>query len=191
MSFVQTYKKYFTTIGLIWAGCFILFIFAYMIVLAPQRKNKKEVENRLSETKRMHDSAINAAKEETKIKLNEEINNLRSKVKDFIIEFEESPNLTFDISQLAKENKVDSFNIKTQEQRRGSAQVDLKYLRENNINISFEGDFNQFATLLNALERHRPVVFIDNFKITRSREVNVGHKASMNLAVLVRKRQES
>lgn len=190
MSFIETYRKYFTTVGLIWAGCLIVYIFTYVIVLAPQRKSKKEIESKLSETKRLYDSAINASKEETKISLNEEINNLRSKVKDFIIEFEESANLTFDISQLAKERQVDSFNIKTQENSRASAQVDLKYLRENKININFEGDFNQFASLLNALERHRPVVFVDNFKVLRSREVNTGHKASMNLAVLVRKKEE-
>ena len=191
MSFIKTYRKHFTTVGLIWAGCLILFVLAYIIVFAPQRKSKKQVENQLAETQRMYDSAINATKEETKIRLNEEIENLQAKLKDFAIEFEESANLTFDISQLANEKKVDSFSIKDQENRRGFAGAELEHLRENHINISFEGGFNQFAAFLNALERHHPVVFVDNFRITRSRQEDKGNKVDMKLAVLVRKRQDS
>ena len=191
MSFIKTYRKHFTTVGLIWAGCLILFVFAYIIVFAPQRKSKKQVQNQLAETQRMYDSAINATKEETKIRLKEEIENLQAKLKDFVIEFEESANLTFDISQLANEKKVDSFSIKDQENRRGFAGAELEHLRENHINISFEGGFNQFAAFLNALERHRPVVFVDNFRITRSRQEDKGNKVDMKLAVLVRKRQDS
>ena len=191
MSFIKTYRKHFTTVGLIWAGCLILFVFAYIIVLAPQRKSKKQVENQLAETQRMYDSAINATKEETKIRLKEEIENLQAKLKDFVIELEESANLTFDISQLASEKKVNSFSIKDQENRRGFAGAELEHLRENYINISFEGSFNQFAAFLNALERHRPVVFVNNFIITRSRQEGKGNKVDMKLAVLARKRQDS
>ena len=191
MSFIKTYRKHFTTVGLIWAGCLILFAFAYIIVLAPQRKSKKQVQNQLAESQRMYDSAINATKEETKIRLKEEIENVQAKLKDFVIELEESANLTFDISQIANEKKVDSFSIKDQENHRGSAGAELEHLRENYINISFEGGFNQFAAFLNALERHRPVVFVDNFRITRSRQEDKGNKVDMKLAVLVRKRQDS
>ena len=191
MSFIKTYRKHFTTVGLIWAGCLILFVFAYIIVLAPQRKSKKQVRRQLAETQRMYDSAINATKEETKIRLKEEIENLHAKLKDFVIELEESANLTFDISQLANEKKVDSFSIKDQESYRGSAGAELEHLRENYINISFAGGFNQFAAFLNALERHRPVVFVNNFRIIRSRQEDKGNKVDIKLAVLVRKRQDS
>ena len=190
MSFIKTYRKLFTTVGLIWAGCLILFVFAYMIALAPQLKSKKQVRRQLAETKRIYDSAIQANKEDTKIRLKEEIKNLQNKLNDFVIEFEDSANLIFDISQIANEKKVDSFSIGTADDRRGSAGVDLKYLRENNINISFEGSFNQFATFLNTLERHRPVVFVDNFKIKRSQKEKSGHKVDMKLAVIMRKRQD-
>lgn len=191
MSLIKTYRKHFTTVALVWAGSLILSLFAYMIVLAPQRKSKKQVENHLAETKQMYDSAIKSTQEETKIRLNEEIENLQDRLKDFVIEFEDSANLIFDISRIANEKKVDSFSIKTQEDYRGSTGVELKHLCENRINLSFAGSFNQFATFLNTLERHRPVVFVDNFKITRSKQGNSGHKVNMNLAVFMRKRQDS
>jgi len=184
---MKIYRKYFATGALIWAGCFILFLFVYMIVLAPQKKSRKQAENQLAEKKRIYNSALKATQEETRIWLNEQIENLRSKLNGFVIDFEDSANLTFDISQIANEKKLGSFSIKGKDTSKGSA--DFKYLSENHIDVGFTAAFNQFATFLSALERHWPVIFVDSFKITRSRRNEPGHKVNMGLAVFVRKRQ--
>lgn len=187
-------KKYFKTVALIWAGCFVLFFFVYMYVLAPQNKTKKQVERQLAEKKQMYESAVKAAQEKTKTQLREQIEQLRNKLKGFVVDFEDSANLTLDISQIAGERKVASFSIKGgkgKNNRRGSEIPGCKHIFENYINISFAAGFNQFAALLNALERHRPVVFVDKFKITRSVQGDSGHPVGMDLAVFVRKRQDS
>ena len=191
MSFINTHKKYLTVVGLIWAGCFILFLFSYIVLLSPQFKHKKSVENQLSEIKHKYETAVKATQEETKIKTNENINKLQNRIKDFVVATEDAANLTFDISQVATEKKVGSFNIKMQENKRGSTAVDLKYLKESQIDVGFEGDFTQFATFLNAMERHRPVVFVDNFKIIRSAMADSNHRVIMKLAVFIGKQQES
>ena len=46
---------------------------------------------------------------------------------------------------------------------------------------------DKFAAFLNALERSRPVIFIDKFQIIRSRDSNSNHTVDMKLAVLVGK----
>ncbi|MHC4543683.1 MAG: GspMb/PilO family protein [Planctomycetota bacterium] len=188
---LKTYRKYFTIVAVIWAGCLIPFALIFVIALAPQQKSKRQIENQLAGMKQTYDSAKKAGQEETKTKQKEEIENLRNQVKDFMVDFEDSANVTFDISQIANEKKVSSFSIKMQEGNKEAARTDLKHLQENQINISFEGDFNQFATFLNALERHRPVVFVDKFKIARSQREDTGHKVNMRLAVFVRKQQDS
>ena len=99
--------------------------------------------------------------------------------------------MTFDISQIANEKKIASFSIKTKDDRRGPAIPKYTYISENHIDVSFTAGFNQFAAFLNALERHRPVIFIDRFEITRSEQDSSGHEASMRLSVFVRKRQDS
>ncbi|KPJ65706.1 MAG: hypothetical protein AMJ43_10235 [Coxiella sp. DG_40] len=184
---MKIYKKYFMTAALIWAGCFILFLFVYMIVLTPQRKSRKQIENQLAEKEQIYNSALKATEEETRISLNEQIENLRRKLNDFVINFEDSANLTFDISQIAGDKKLDSFSIKGKEAGQGSS--DLKYLYENQIDVAFTAAFNQFATFLNALERHWPIIFVDSFKITRSRQEDSEHKVNMGLAVFVKKQQ--
>lgn len=191
MSFKKTNKKLFTIVAIFWAGSFVLFVLAYMVALLPQQKIRQEVETEFAATKRSYDSVIEMSREETKARFEEDLENLKNKLKDFTVDFEDAPNLTFDISQIANDKKVDSFSIKTQENIKTSAELGLKYIKENEIDINFAGDFNQFATFLNTLERNRPVVFVDNFKITRSQRDELGHKVNMKLAVFVRKQQES
>ncbi len=185
------YRKYFTKAALTWAGCFILFFFIHMLMLAPQGKSKDQIEKQLAEKKQIYASALKATEKETKIQLNEQIEQLRNGLKDFVIDFDDSANLTFDISQIANEKKVTSFSIKGKGARGSLAIPNCKYLCENHFNISFTASFNQFAAFLNALERYRPVIFVDGFKITHSRQEDLGHKVNMNVAVFVRKQQDS
>jgi len=187
------YRKYLKTAALIWAGCFVLFFLAYMYALSPQEKTKKQTERQLAEQKQMYESALKAAQEKTKIQLNEQIERLRNSLKDFVIDFEDSANLTFDISQIANEKKVASFSIKDSKAKsnrrgKGSEIPGCEHISENYMSVSFAAaNFSQFATFLNALERHRPVVFVDKFKIARAEQDDSGHKVGMDLAVFVRK----
>lgn len=185
------YKKYFTTIALIWAGCFVLFFLIYMLVLMPQKKSKIQIENQFAEKKKIYDSALKASQNETKNRLNEQIKNLENRLKDFVINFEDSAGLTFDISQIAKAKGVTSFGIRSGNDRRDSEIPDCSYICENRINIDFNAGFNQFAAFLNALERYRPVIFVDKFAITRSDRHSSDHKVDMSLAVFVKKQQGS
>ncbi len=189
MTFIKTHKKYLTTAGLIWAACFVVLLLVYMFVLGPQKNYNKRIENKLAEKKQVYESALRAARKETKIRLNEQIERLQSRLKDFVVDFEDSANLTFDISQIANEKKVASFSSKVKKSRGFSTIPDYKYIYENHIVISFIGDFNQFATFLNALERHRPVIFVDKFSITRSGRDDSVYQVSLNVAALVKKQQ--
>ena len=187
----KIYKKYFITIALIWAGCFVLFLFVYMIVLAPQKNTKKQVEKQFAEKKQLYDSVLKTTHEETKTELNRQIEYSRNRLNDFVINFEDSANLTFDISQIATEQKVGSFSIKGKNEDGYESIPNCDNIRESRISVSFTANFNQFAAFLNALETHRPVVFVDKFSITRSEKGDSEHQVNMNLAVFVRNRQDT
>lgn len=199
------YRKYLVKAALIWAGCFVLFFFVYIVVLVPQKNHEKQTESRLAEKKQAYRFILNAAQNETKLKLAEQIEHLRNRLDDFVIDFEDSANLTFDISQIANEKKLGMFSSRSKDDSGESALPDCEYLHEHHIDVSFTAGFNQFATFLNALERHRPFIFIDRFTITRpeqadsspqpgSQTQNGGFEqaqADMSLAVFVRKEQQS
>ena len=187
------YGKYLTRVALMWAGCFTLFFFVYMLMLAPQQNSKEQLKKQLEEKKQIYDSAMKATQKDAQAQFKEQIEQLRNRLKDFVTDFEDAANLTFDISQIASEKAVSSFNIESSRKssRMGEVTSD-KYIFENCIDISFSADgFNQFAALLNALERHRPVIFVDRFIITRSDKSSAGSQVKMDLAVFVRKIQDS
>jgi hypothetical protein len=159
-----------------------------MFALIPQSKSKKNIENELAERKQQYESVLKTNKEETKIQLEEEIEQLRNKLKYFVIDFEDSANLTFDISRIAREQQIGSFNIKDRGKAGISKIPDCDYIGENYIDISFAGQFNQFVVFLNTLERYQPVIFVDEFSVTRSGSWEErGNRANLSVAVFVRK----
>ena len=171
-------------------GCLVLFLIIYAIVLIPQKRHKRQIEEQLAREKQAYNFVLKAVQEETRIRLNEQIENLRRKIGDFIIDFEDSANLTLDISQIANEENITSFSIKNRNNRGAAELPDCKYISENYIDISFAADFNQFAAFLNTLERHRPVLFVKDFKITRSNSGGIRHDVTMSLAFFVRMKQD-
>jgi Tfp pilus assembly protein PilO len=178
------YKKYITAVALVWIGCFVLFLFFYAIVMAPQKSHKNQLDKQLAEKKQIHESAMKAAQEETKIQIKEQMKEYHNRSNDFVAEQGDLANLSFDISQLSKENRLASFSIKTADIQEIAG---CNFIAQNQILISFTAGFNQFAAFLNALERHRPVVFVDKFTITRSEQDVSASQVSMELSVFVRK----
>jgi len=185
------YKKYLTTVALIWAGSFVLLVFSYMLALAPQVKSKKVIKSQLNEKKQQYENALQATQEQTKKQLKEQIQKLQQDLDNFALPSEASADLIFDISQIAGENNVTSFSIKTSSGRKSEEIPNCEYIGEYEIEADFESGFNQFASLLNTLERHRPVIFVNTFSILRSEDDQQRNQVKMKLAVFVKKRRDS
>jgi len=181
------FKKYFTAVALIWICCFVVLFIVYILALSPQRKSQVRIEQDLLETRLLYESIHQATTTQAKSKLISQIEQLRNNLGDFVIDYENLANLTFDISRMATEQKLASFSIKTRNDFSGAASSGDKHLRQDRIELQFAAGFNQFARFLSALERHRPVVFVDDFSITRSSRGHGRHQVSMNLGVFVKK----
>lgn len=185
MVLTKNYKKYFVTAGIVWGVCLFIFALAYVFVLIPQSDQQKRVENFIAEKKQTYKSTLKASQTEEKAKQYEKIEELKDYVSNFAIEFENSANLTFDISQIASDKNVSMLNIKGNDRNGISEIPNCKYILEGRLDINFNAEFNQFATLLNDLERHRPVLFIDTFSINRSGQEDVGYQVKLDVAVFV------
>ena len=91
MNFIKVPKKCLIASGIICAAYFVIFLLAYMFFVRPQKNSKRLVESRLAEKKQVYESALRAEQEETKIRLNEQIESLQNKLKDFVADFEAAP----------------------------------------------------------------------------------------------------
>ena len=187
---IQMYRKYLMRAAIVWAACVVLFFVAYLILLKPQIKTKMNLQNTLNEKKQLYESAQKAADEQTKIRLNEEIESLRNTLKNFVVEQEDAANLTFDIGRIASKKDLSLFSIKNKD-KRGVAKIpESNSIFENHIDINFVAGFNQFATFVNALERHQPILFVNEFSIARSNKDDSAYKVTLDVATFVKKQQE-
>ena len=191
MAFIETHKKYLTKAAAVWAVCLVLFLLAYMVVLRPQSINKKRLDQTLTEKKEACEAAQAAAQEATQNQLHEQIRQLQERLRDFVVDFEDSANLTFDIGQIASERKVGSFSVKSKDQRAGSPMPNSEFIGENHLDVSFITGFHQFATFVNSLERHRPILFVNEFRITRSNKGGSDYEVTLDVAAFVKKQRET
>jgi hypothetical protein len=179
------YRKYIKIVVSFWAVCFIILLFSYLIVLAPQEKERRLTEQKLAEATRKARSAREAADE--KNELREKLTKSGNMLKDFVIDRESAANLTFDIGRISSDVKLNAFSSISTMSEEGLKTDNHKYINARQITVNFNSSFNKFATFLNLLERRRPAIFIDTFSITRSTESDSGNKVNMILAVLVEK----
>lgn len=186
-TFIKSYKIYLIRAAIMWAACLVLFVLAYLFVLGPQKDTRRNLENKLAEKNEQLEMAQIAAREQTKERLNKEIENMRDTLKNFVIDMENSANLTFDIGQIANEEKVSSFSIKNKNKQGLSDIPDCNCISENHIDIGFIAGFNQFATFLNALERHQPVLFVNEFSIAPSNKDKSAYQVTLDVAAFVKK----
>ena len=188
--FIKIYRKYLTRTAIAWAACLVLFILAYILILGPQKSNRKRLESTLAEKKELYEFAQRSTQEQTKISLNEQIEGLRDTLKDFVVDLEDSANLTFDIGRIANEENVSSFSIKNKDKNGVSEIPDCNSICENHIDISFVAGFNQFATCVNAMERHQPILFVNEFTISRSNKEESMYQVNLDVAAFVKKQQD-
>lgn len=189
MTLIKKYKKYFMSTALIWTFCLITFVLAYIFAMGPRYQTRKKIERELAESRQDYESAQQASKEETIVRLNDEIELLQNKLDSFVLDLKSAQDLTFDISRIAGESKVSSFNIKSDDMRASSASADPNNIFEKRITVSFIAGFREFAVFLNSLERHQPVLFIDAFTLSRQNNDNTTYQVSLDIAALVRKQQ--
>jgi len=183
----QEYKEYLVRTMKAWGGLSLLFLLIIFFVIMPQHERKKQLKKQLAEKKQLHQQALKASQEETQIMLNKEIDSLREDLRKFVTDSQNTANLTFDISRIANENALGSFNINSRQNPGEASMADNNSVGQQQIEVAFTADFNQFASFLNSLERNRPIVFIDKFIITRSNKQSQEHLVKMTLSVFVKK----
>ena len=182
------YRKYILAMGIVWAASLVVFALVYYIVIIPQLKAKAQLLKESTEKKQLFELALSAANEDNKKKLAGEVEELKTRLIDYVSEYEESANLTFSISRIAADKQVSDFTVKTSEQAWAQDALTANNLQENRIEIAFASDFLQFASFLNTLERHQPVVFVDRFKVQRDNQGGAANKVDMSLSFFVRKK---
>jgi len=185
----KAFKEYATMLGMVWLGCGVIFILAFMFFLKPQLQTKKNLAKQLAEKKVEFKNACDTLSEQSREDFEKELAKFKEKIEEFVTDSDGTANLTFDISRIASANRVLSFSIKGRNNLEISDIEGCTLIGQSRMDVDFESDFRQFARFLNSLERHFPVIFIDSFSIDKSRGGTEKSKVAMALSVFVQKRQ--
>ena len=189
MGHMRVRNKYLLIMAVVWGPCLMVAGAVYVMVLRPQMDHRHNLEACITQAKQRYARARDAAKPQTKARLTNEVDQLHDHVSQFLLGFDEATELAFEIGTLARETKLESFGMKHSDARASGPGRGCEYLGEKYLNVNFQSRFTRFATFLNALERHHPVVFVETFSIIRPQETNAEPRVDMGLTVLVEKPQ--
>jgi hypothetical protein len=179
-------SRYLLLLALAWGPCLLAAAAAYAAVLRPQWDCRKELDRKLTRGREEYAQALLAAKEEKGSPLAEEVERLYQRAGDFVVPMEEAPDLAFEISTLANEGRLESFAMKPAGKTGPNGPADLERVTAKHVDLSFSAPFPRFAAFLNALERHRPILFVETFTISRpAGEQDKPPRASVELALLM------
>jgi Tfp pilus assembly protein PilO len=187
----SVYRTYLKSAAIIWGLCLAVFVLVFVFILMPQEKLRETTEQQYNEIKSEADTALIVSQESQIAKLNKQIEDMNNRINDFLFTPVEVANLTFDISRISQNIGLGGFGISGTGSERMLLYDNCKYLFARSIPVSFNAGFNEFAAFVNALEKHRPVIFINTFSINRSQQTNGENKVDMELVVLVAKDQKA
>ena len=170
-----------------WGPCLLVAAASYAVILRPQLDHRKELEALVASSKERYARAVEAAKEKDQSRLAGQVESLHNRIGDLVVSLADAPDLAFKISELASEAKLTSFGMRPGNRNGPEALPDFEHIAEKHVDLTFSAEFGRFAAFLNTLERHRPVLFVETFAISRPVEKDSEPQASMELAVLVEK----
>jgi hypothetical protein len=182
-------KKCFKVVPIVWGASVAAAIIINMVVITPQKERREKIRHQLVEKRQMYQAILRIGKQKARDRLGKQMEQWRNNLNDFTVSSEGMAGLTFDIGRIAKDTKIDSFTITPQNNRGSKDMADSRYVGENQMNLNFKSSFNKFAVFLNALERHQPVIFVNEFSINHVERADLVNQVSMDLSVFVKKQQ--
>jgi hypothetical protein len=175
---------------LVWVPSLVLAGLADLLVLSPQGRQMRNLETRLQEQKRICELAQAAANPQTQARLTKLVDGLNQRVARFAVPWEGTENLAMGIVQVANQVGLGSFSMRPRGRQEFEPAPHCDCLGEKQIDVTFAASFPAFATFLNAMERYRPMLFIENFTILRGQLQSGQPQINMQLVLFVEKPQE-
>lgn len=159
----------------------------WIFLLGPQYAAIKNIDGRITEIKdELSSNRRNVLSGNVK-KLEEQLYSAGKELSVYIVSPSKAMDLTVDIAKIASQAGVKELHSTHRMLNSYSTINECKHVREGRMQIDFKSSFDQFAKLTNMLERNKPVIFIDYFKIIRSADDSSGssHKVEMTLTFFV------
>lgn len=186
----EKFRKIATVILAVWMISLVGIGAFYYFVIMPQKTRLEGLSSKV-ETEIETNLVASHAKEKRAAELMEiKAAQAAHLLSDFLIARGQVNNFVFDFKKMADENGIYDFTGSHDPSNSYFDIAGLKTIQEGTMRINFSGNYVQFISLLNSLERYKPTVFVDRFDISRTRRKDGHNNINMNLTFFVTKEAE-
>lgn len=161
------HKKFLITVTILWAMAVAAFAGLHFLLLSPQREAVRIVDEKLALKAEELDKYKAVGLPGVRVEWDERIETMSANLGQYVANPEDLDRLAFSISRIANEIGVKGFSSKELGEKSYAEMPNYDYIGRSSTSVSFLGTFNQLAMFVNALERHGPVVFLDELTISQ------------------------
>lgn len=185
-----TLSKYAIVNLAVWASAVVFVGGGYLLLYQPQAIELAQVQKQYTESQSELEQARLAARDQTKEKMKQQYEETDRLISEFSTGQEKMTEVVFQIGQIANDLRLAEFSSKNEKKNDQSTVGKSETLDEGWFNVEFFATFNQFAEFINRLERHCPVVFVEEIGFRRGTSQSKGHAVSLRLSFLAEKEAE-
>ena len=178
-------KKSLILLSVVWVVTIGVVVYGYIFVLGPQFAEIRKLDDQIAVSGHELVEARVSLPKRVEADLREKLSAATQKLGKFIVSHEDALNFTVNINRIAQQSEVSEFSGTHRINESYSAINECDHIVEGRMHVTFKASFNQFASFINLLERNRPVIFVDNFKIIRSEANDGWHDVDMILTFFV------
>ncbi len=173
--------RYWMITGIYLVVCAVLLGAFYGLILQPQNRQRVEVRREMKEMIEQYDQAQQSRNDHSRNQLKKGLESVREQWNRFVVEPGKVSSLAFTIGQVANDLNVAEFNARRMEMQTRDEMQDFTCLGESWMQMDFRGGFAQFASLVNRLERNRPVLFVEEFVLKQGTDANANPRADVTV----------
>lgn len=178
-------KHFIVKVAVVWGLCALAVMAFYLGVVFPAQRSARQVSRRLEEITGRYEEACGFVHSRRLEEMRRKVDLLRAEMEKYLVGNDAARDSASRISRIAERAKIKGYSTRY----RNSSLIDeldnCLHVGASWVNISWKGDFEQFTRLINELERHRPVVFVDSFLISKPDNPAQGCRIELSLIILV------
>ena len=179
-------KHLIVKVAVVWDICALALMVFYMGVVFPAQRSARQVNRRLDEITGRYEEACEFVRGKHLEEMRRQVDLLRAELGKYLVSRDEARDNASGISRIAEQAGIKGYSTRYRNSSLIEELDNCLHVGASCVNISWTGDFEQFARLVNELERHRPVVFVDGFLISRpDNPAAEGCQIELSLVILV------
>lgn len=180
-------SRYQIVVAAVWVGTGLILGSGYFLFHVPQQSELLQLTSECAESQVILEQAQLAGREETKIKQQQRREEVDKLLSALSIPQDAVTELVFEIGRIATNDlRLFDFSSQNQQQKSYPTVGKSKLVSEVWLKVDFQATFEQFASFMNRLECHEPVVFVEEVSFRRATGDSLGHTVSLELSFLTK-----